>query len=79
MYVVNIIDYDNMTDDYNDSLSININFTDTENDIDIIIPTILFKIPCGLSFFCLLSLIVYTLIKPLIRKKIKYEYIQVYE
>ena len=46
-----------------------INCTDSENDIDIIIPALLFTIPCGLSFLCLISLMVYTLIKPLINKK----------
>ena len=35
-----------------------------QNDcnIDIIIPALLFTIPCGLSFLCLISLMVYTLI-----------------
>ena len=56
----NITDYDNMTTS---------NCTNSENDIDIIIPTLLFTIPCGLSFLCLLSLMVYTLIKPLFNKK----------
>ena len=36
--------------------------TDKENNIDIIIPTLLLTIPCGLSFLCLMSLTVYTLI-----------------
>ena len=53
----------NITDDYD-------NTTDTNDcNIDIIIPTLLFTIPCGLSFICLISLMVYTLIKPLITKK----------
>ena len=56
----NITDYDNMTTS---------NCTDSENDIDIIIPVLLFTIPCGLSFICLMSLMVYTLIKPLFNKK----------
>ena len=56
----NITDYDNMTTS---------NCTDSENDIDIIIPALLFTIPCGLSFICLMSLMVYTLIKPLFNKK----------
>ena len=64
MYITNVIDYDKMTDDYNDSLSINSNCTLNENNIDITIPTFL-TIPCGLSFLCLMSLMVYTLIKPL--------------
>ena len=60
MYVTNITDdYDNMS---------SCNCTDSENDIDIIIPALLFTIPCGLSFICLMSLMVYTLIKPLFNK-----------
>ena len=52
----NYTDYDNMT------LT---KCTDNENHIDIIIPTLLLTVPCGLSFFCLISLMVCTLIKPL--------------
>ena len=53
----------NITDDYD-------NITDTNDcNIDIIIPALLFTIPCGLSFLCLMSLMVYTLIKPLFNKK----------
>ena len=63
MYVTNI------TDDYNDTLSVNNNCTDKENNIDIIIPTLLFTIPSGISFLSLISLMVYTQIRPLIRKK----------
>ena len=63
MYVTNI------TDDYNDTLSKNNNCTDNENNIDIIIPALLFTIPRGISFLCLISFMVYTLIRPLIRKK----------
>ena len=56
----------NITDDSN-----NTDILDENNNcnIDIIIPALLFKIPCGLSFLCLISLMVYTLIKPLINKK----------
>ena len=57
---MNVTDYNNMTDDYN--------CTTNENNIDIIIPTLLLTITCGMSFFCLLSLMVYTLIKPLFNK-----------
>ena len=39
------------------------NCTNNENDLDIIIPALLFTIPCGLSFLCLMSLMVYTLVK----------------
>ena len=56
----------NVTDDYDNITS---NCTNNENNIDIIIPALLFTIPCGLSFLCLISLMVYTLIKPLFNKK----------
>ena len=69
MYVTNVTENDNMTDGYNDSLSIKIIFTLNENNIDIIIPAIFLTIPCGLSFLCLMSLMVYTLIRPLINIK----------
>ena len=54
----------NITDDSNDT---NILY-DNKCDIDIIIPVLLFTIPCGLSFISLISLMVYTLVKPLINK-----------
>ena len=50
MNVTNITaDYDNMT---------STKCTDNEYNFDIIIPTLLFTIPCGLSFLCLMSLMV---------------------
>ena len=57
MYVANITttDYDNITD----------NCTNNQNNKDAIVPTILLSLPCGLSFLCLMSLMIYTLIKPL--------------
>ena len=58
MIVTNITD-DNTTYIYDE----NKNY-----EIDIIIPALLFTIPCGLSFLCLISLMVYTLIKPLFNK-----------
>ena len=63
MYITNFTDeYDNITD-YD-------NTTDTNScKIDIDIPAILFTIPCGLSFLCLISLMVYTLVKPLFNDK----------
>ena len=72
MYIANVTDdNDNITDydiitSNNKTLS---NCTDNENNIDIIIPALLFTIPCGLSFLCLRSLMVYTLIKPLFNNK----------
>ena len=73
MYVTNFTDeYNdtlttNITDNYNDTLSSNC--TNNENNIDILIPTLLFTVPCGLSFLCFLSLMINTLIKPLFNKK----------
>ena len=65
MYITNITtDYDNITSN-NMTLS---NCTNNENNFDIIIPTILLTIPCDLSFLCLMSLMVYTLIKHLLTK-----------
>ena len=58
----------NITDNYNDTLSIKINCTNNDNNIEIIIP--LFTIiPCGMSLICLVSLMVYTLVKPIFIKK----------
>ena len=51
------------TDDYD-----NISFTsciDIENNFDIIIPTLILTTPCGLSFLSLMSLLTYTIFKPL--------------
>ena len=70
--MLNFTDYDiitdlNITNDYNNiTLS---NWTINENNIGINIPTLLLTKPCGLSFFCLLSFIVCTIIKPLFNKK----------
>ena len=59
----------NITDDH-DNITEYDNTTDTNNcNFDIIIPALLFTIPCGLSFLCLISLMIYTLIKPLLNKK----------
>ena len=44
-------------------------FTNKENNIDIIIPTLFFTIPRGLSCLCLISFMVFTLSKPLFNKK----------
>ena len=69
MYITNVTDYDNMTDDYNDSLSKNKICTLNEIIIDINKPKLILSKPCGLSFLCLMSLMVYTLIKPLFNNK----------
>ena len=61
MYIANVTDdYDNITPT---------NCTNNEYNNDIIIPTLLFTFPCGLSFLCFMSLIVYSLIKHLFNKK----------
>ena len=62
MNITNITDLDNITE-YDNTTDIN------DCNIDIIIPALLFTIPCGLSFICLISLMLNTLIKPLITKK----------
>ena len=59
----------NITDDYNDTMSINDKCTNCENNIEIIIP-LLTIIPCGMSLICLISLMVYTLLRPLFNKKL---------
>ena len=56
-----------LTDDY-DNFTFS-NCTDEENIIDIIIPTLILTIPCGSSFLCLMSSMIYTLTKPLISNK----------
>ena len=66
MNITNVTDFDNMTDDdYNNTFSLIINCTNNENVIEIIIPTLLLSIPCGLSFLCLMRLMVYELFEPL--------------
>ena len=62
MYITNI------TDDYNDISTINKNCTNNDNNIEIIIPLIRI-ILCGMFLICLISLMVYILIKPLLSKK----------
>ena len=69
MNFTKVNDFDYMTDGYIETISINNNCTNNENKFDKIIPAILFTIPCGLSFLCLMSLMVYTLIKPLFNSK----------
>ena len=70
MNVINVTDFDNITD-YDNITSTNTttsNCTNNDNNIGIILPLITI-IPCGLSLICLISLMVYTLVKPLINKK----------
>ena len=68
MFIVNATDYDNIT--YSDKMTLS-NCTNNDNNdtnIEIVIPLITI-IPCGKSLICLISLMVYTPIKPLIKKK----------
>ena len=60
-------DYDNLTSG-NDNMTLT-NWTNNENKIDILIPSLPLTIPCGLSFLCLMSLMVYMLSKPLLNNK----------
>ena len=62
MYITKI------TDDYNDTLPINNNCTNNENNIEIKLPLITI-IPCSLSLICLILLMVYALVKSFLRKK----------
>ena len=63
----NYTDYDNVTSS-NDKKTLS-NCTNKENNFDINIPTLIITIQCGLSFLCLMSLMVYTLMKPLFSNK----------
>ena len=45
------------------------NCPNIENNTDIIIPKLILLVICGLSFLCLISLMVYTLYKPLFNNK----------
>ena len=57
--------YDNLSStNYTNTLS---NCTNNENTFDINLPTLLLTKPCGLSFLCLMSLMVYRIIKHLFR------------
>ena len=72
MNIINITDPDKITDlDNNtDSNTTLCDCTNVEYDINLTIPLLLFTIPCTLSFLCLISIMVYTLIiKPLFNKK----------
>ena len=71
MYETNISDYDNIAhyDNFTNDYNITDDYTNNENNIDIFLPKLLIIIPCGLSFLCLISLLVCTLIKPLFNDK----------
>ena len=58
----------NFTNDYDNMMLCNCADNENNNIIEIIIPLITI-IPCGMSLICLISLMVYTLLKPLFNKK----------
>ena len=62
---MNISNITDTIDDYNKTLTSKC--TNNDKFIEIVIPLITI-IPCGMSLICLLSLMIYTLIKHLIRK-----------
>ena len=70
MNVTNITaDYNNITNDYDNISSIS-NCTNTENeDMNIIFKYLLLSIPSSILLFSIISLMIYTLIKPLINNK----------
>ena len=63
MYIANV------TDDYNDTISINNNCTNNDNSNNEIIIPLFTKIPCRMSLICSISFMVYTLSKPLFNIK----------
>ena len=68
MDIINVTDYNNII--YSDNMTL-CNCTNNDNNdtnINIVIPLITI-IPCGMSLICLISLMVYTLFKPLFNKK----------
>ena len=71
MYVTNVTDYDKITSsNYSDYDNMTLcNCAINKKNFDIIIPALFFTKPCGLSFLCLMSLMVYTLTKLLFNSK----------
>ena len=68
MNITNVTEYDNIPDSDIMTLCICTNNDNNNTNIEIIIPLITI-IPCGMSLICLTSLMVYTLVKPLLNKK----------
>ena len=65
MYIANI------TDDYNDTITINNNCTDNYNNIVLEITPLLTLsriVPCGMSLVCLISFMAHTLTKTFFKK-----------
>ena len=68
MYITIVTDYDNITDSNNTMLCNCTNDDNNDTNNNIVIPLITI-IPCAMSLICLVSLMVYTLIKPLFNKE----------
>ena len=68
MNITNVTDYDKITDSDNMTLCNCTNNDKNDTKIEIVIPSLTI-IPCGMSLICLISLMVYTLVKPLVNKK----------
>ena len=68
MDIINVSDYNNITDSDYMTLCNCTNNDNKNTNIEIIIPLITI-IPCTMSLICLISLMVYTLIKHLINRK----------
>ena len=71
MYITNFTNgYDNITSSnytHFDNMTLT-NCTNNENNIEIVIPIITI-IPCRMSLICLISLMIYILVKPLLTRK----------
>ena len=68
MYITNVTDYDNITESDYMTLCNCTNNDNKDTNIEIVIPLITIR-PCAMSLICLISLMVYTLIKLLFNKK----------
>ena len=70
MNVMNITeDYNNITNDY-DNISSIYNCTNNENeDMNVIFKYLLLSIPSSILLFSLISLMIYTIMKPLFNNK----------
>ena len=77
MNITNVIDYDDITDSDNMTLCNCTNNDNNNTNIEIVLSLITI-IPCAMSLICLVSLMVYTLIKPLFNKKPYYKWRKFY-
>ena len=68
MNIINVSDYDNITDSDNMTLCNCTNIDNNDTNIEIVLPLITI-IPCAMSLICLIPLKAHTLIKPLFKNK----------